>query len=86
MASELISVLSGADAPLVYLRTSTLCCLHSFVNTTEGADSVSGQMRGDKECPFSGVNNSGRAVWRNLGARKSHPNLTLPTVIVSSCA
>ena len=60
MESELISVLSGADAPLVYLRAWRRCCLHSFVNTTEGADSVSRQMREDKECPFSGVTNSGQ--------------------------
>ena len=31
-------------------------------NLPEGADRVGGQLRGDKECPFSGVTNSGR-VW-----------------------
>ena len=32
----------------------------------EGADSVSDQLHGDKECPFSGVSiNSGR-VWRKV--------------------
>ena len=31
----------------------------------EGADCVAGQLRGDKECPFSGVTKSGR-VWRKL--------------------
>ena len=31
----------------------------------EGADRVAGQMRGDKECPFSGVTKSSR-VWRKV--------------------
>ena len=31
----------------------------------EGADHVAGQLRGDKECPFSGVTKSGR-VWRKV--------------------
>ena len=31
----------------------------------EGADRVAGQLRGDKECPFSGVTKSGR-VWRKV--------------------
>ena len=30
-----------------------------------GADRVGGQLRGDKECPFSGVTNGGR-VWRKV--------------------
>ena len=30
-----------------------------------GADHVAGQLRGDKECPFSGVTKSGR-VWRKV--------------------
>ena len=34
-------------------------------NLSEGADSVGGQLRGDKECPFSGVTSSGR-VWRKV--------------------
>ena len=41
----------------------------------EGADRVAGQLRGDKECPFSGVTKSGR-VWRKVpesGARKVWP-------------
>ena len=46
----------------------TLCCFHSLISTQtflEGADSVGGQLRGDKECPFSGVTSSGR-VWRKV--------------------
>ena len=42
---------------------SPLCCFHSFnylyPALLEGADSVGRQLRGDKECPFSGVTSSG---------------------------
>ena len=31
----------------------------------EGTDRVSGQLRGDKECPFSDIPKSGR-VWRKV--------------------
>ena len=31
----------------------------------EGTDRVSGQLSGDKECPFSGITKSGR-VWRKV--------------------
>ena len=34
-------------------------------NLSEGADRAGGELRGDKECPFSGVNKSGRA-WRKV--------------------
>ena len=34
-------------------------------NLSEGADRVGGQLRGGKECPFSGVTKSGR-VWRKV--------------------
>ena len=36
-----------------------------YANLSEGADRVGGQLRGDKECPFSGVTKSGR-VWRKV--------------------
>ena len=36
-----------------------------YSNLSEGADRVGGQLRGDKECPFSGVTKSGR-VWRKV--------------------
>ena len=42
-----------------------------YLNLSEGTDRVGGQLRGDKECPFSGVTKSGR-VWRKVpesGAR-----------------
>ena len=52
---------------------SVTCVLGRYVastvllnpNLSEGADRVGGQLRGDKECPFSGVNKSGR-VWRKV--------------------
>ena len=57
------------DAAHVYVRAWALGCFHP--NLSEGADHVGGQLRGDKECPFSGVTKSGR-VWRKVpesGAR-----------------
>ena len=36
---------------------------YQYPNLSEGADRVGGQMRGDRECPFSDVTKSGR-VWR----------------------
>ena len=33
---------------------------YRYSNLSEGADRVAGQLRGDKECPFSGVTNSGK--------------------------
>ena len=38
---------------------------YQYPNLSEGADRVGGQLRGDKECPFSGVTKSGR-VWRKV--------------------
>ena len=34
-------------------------------NMSGGANSVGGQLRGDRECPFSGITNSSR-VWRKV--------------------
>ena len=36
-----------------------------YPNLSEGADRVGGQLRGDKECHFSGVTKSGR-IWRKV--------------------
>ena len=36
-----------------------------YPNLSEGADRVGGQLRRDKQCPFSGVTKSGR-VWRKV--------------------
>ena len=44
---------------------------YQYPKLSEGADGFGGQLRGDKECPFSGVTKSGR-VWRKVpesGAR-----------------
>ena len=38
---------------------------YQYPNLSEGADRVAVQLRGDKECPFSGVTKSGR-VWRKV--------------------
>ena len=55
------------DASHVYVRACALGCLHSlnyqYPDLSENADRVGGQLREDKECPFSGVTKSGR-VWR----------------------
>ena len=48
-------------------------------NLSEGADRVAGQLRGDKEYPFSGVTKSGR-VWRKVpesDARSVHASMHL---------
>ena len=36
-----------------------------YPNLSESADHMRGQLRGDKECPFSGVTKSGR-VWSKV--------------------
>ena len=60
--------LPGAYAPHVHVRAWTLCYFHSFVSTQtfrRALAEVSGQLRRDKECPFSGVTNYGR-IWRKV--------------------
>ena len=53
----------------VYVRARALGCFHSLISTETFrralAASPAGQLRGDKECPFSGVTKSGR-VWRKV--------------------
>ena len=69
------------DAPLC------TCVLGRWV-ASEGADRVGGQLRGDKECPFSGVTKSGR-VRRKVpesDARSVLSVLTLISVSVPSPA
>ena len=59
-----------------FTRGGCVSCLRACFGArlllqSEGADRVGGQLRGDKECPFSGVTKSGR-VWRKVpdsGAR-----------------
>ena len=58
--------LPAVGTPHVYMRAWTHVLLsqsYKYPNLSEGADSIGGQLRGDKECPFSGVTKSGR-VWR----------------------
>ena len=73
--------LPGVDASHVYMRAWALGCFYSHISTRTfrgpgggggggggsegGADRVGGQLRGDKECPFSGAAKSGR-VWRKV--------------------
>ena len=59
--------LPGVDASHVYVRALAQGCFQSYQypNLSESADSVGGQLRGGKECPFSGVTKSGR-VWRKV--------------------
>ena len=49
--------LPGVDAPHVYMRAWALGCFpqsYQYLNLSEGADRIGGQLRGDKKCPFSG--------------------------------
>ena len=57
---------------------------------SEGVGRVGGQLRGDKECPFSGVTSSGR-VWKKVpesgeredkGMGKDAPTPSLKTPIL----
>ena len=42
---------------------------YQYPNLSEGADRVGGQLRGDKECPFSGVTKSGQSLEEGAGKR-----------------
>ena len=53
---------------------------YQYPNLSEGADRVGGQLRGDKECPFSSVTKCGR-IWRKVpesDARGVHEWSPLP--------
>ena len=49
----------------VYVRALLLPQSYQYPNLSECADRIGGQLRGDKECPFSGVTKSGR-IWRKV--------------------
>ena len=52
---------------------------YQYPHLSDGADHVGDQLRGDKECPFSGVTKSGR-VWRKVpesDVRSMSPDLTV---------
>ena len=52
---------------------------YQYPNLSEGADRVGGQLRGDKECSFSGVTKCGR-VWRKVPERDARSVGTNKTV------
>ena len=59
--------LPGVDASHVYVRATALGWFHSLISTETFrmalTASVHGQLRGDKECPFSGVT---MKFWQSL--------------------
>ena len=68
ISSFSLSFLPGVDASHVYVRAlgaRLLLQSYQYPNLSEGADRVRGQLRGDKESPFSGVTKSGR-IWRKV--------------------
>ena len=76
--SSFFSFFTGVDAPHVYVRAWALGSFHSLIGTRtfrRGADCVVGQVRGDKECPFSGVTKSGRGWEEGAGKRCSECEL-----------
>ena len=66
-------------------------CITKYPSLSEGADRVGGQLRGDKECPFSGVTKSGR-VWRKVPESNARIVISTQTfrrvltALVDSCA
>ena len=68
----------------VCLGARSLPQSYQYPNLSEGADRIGGQLRGDKECPFSGVTKSG-SVWRkvpesdawSVGEKVQYPKLSL---------
>ena len=63
---------------------------YQYPNHSEGADRVGGQLREDKECPFSGVTKSGR-VWRKVPESDARcvgrqlPTFAFPSVSARPC-
>ena len=60
--------LPEVDVSHVYVHALALGCFYSLISTrtfSESADRVAGQLRGDKECPFSGIAKSAR-FWRKV--------------------
>ena len=54
--------LPGVDAPHVYVRAWAIGCFFSHIRTETSRRALTAsvcQLRGDKECPFSGVTKSG---------------------------
>ena len=57
-----VSCLHGCLGAMSSYFHSLIITAHTF---RRAADHVGGQLRGDKECPFSGVTSSGR-IWRKV--------------------
>ena len=87
---------SRRNSSLFFTRGGCASCLRAclgarlllqlYQNLSEGADRVGGQLRGDKECPFSGVTKSGR-VWRKVpksDARSVGQNRAIVSVFAKS--
>ena len=55
---------------------------YQYPNLLEGADRVGGQLRGDKECPFSGVTKSGWVWWK---VPESDAHAECAGIVVSRC-
>ena len=56
---------------------------YQYPNPSEGADPVGGQLRGDKQCPFSGVTNSGR-VWRKVPENDARSVFQYDTIFLTA--
>ena len=72
MTMKMIWGLMSLDAGVDVLGTNCNELPQScwYPNLSEGADSVGhGQLRGDKECPFSGVTKPGRVLEEGAGKR-----------------
>ena len=66
-----------------YYVASTV--FNQYPTLSEGADSVDGQLRGDKEYPFSGVTMSSR-VWRKVPESDARiVRYTVSTRMISVC-
>ena len=58
------------DASHVYVGARLLPQSYQYPNLSEGADHVSGQLRGDEECPFSAVNQIWQSLEEGAGKRR----------------
>jgi len=75
---QLIIIINIETEPFFFLFYPVFTCVrlraclgkllpqsYCYSNLSEGVDRVGGELRGDKECPFSGVTKSDR-VWRKV--------------------
>ena len=57
---------------------------YQYPYLSEGADHVGGQLRGDKECPFSGVTKSG-TVWSKVAESDARSVQATVTLLRRNC-